>query len=627
MKTRHIFLIARIFIGTWLLLTDFIGVIAQQPSVPFDSTGWEIVKGKVSEVSGKQAYSGAAFLKNCSMENGTIEFNMLVTGQRGYPGLMFRMAVPGDYERVYLRPHLPSYFQNVVQYCGTFNDIDAWQLYSGKGYTASAEIVKNEWFHVKVEISGSQARVFLNDQPKPALHIRQLAHGKRAGGIGVSCADDGSAWFADFSWKTDNSLDFPPETREHLPYGVVDNWQISRVFKMNEADNERMPGDQGLNDLHWIAATCRGDGIVDISRYYPRTGNLPDIIFAKAILEEKSDTAKMFSFGYSDMISVFLNGKLLFAGNSAYTSRDPSFQGIVGLNDYIVLPLKKGRNELMIALTENFGGWGFIFRDAKAVYMDKNMEKKWEMKSGFAIPESAEYDKKRNVIYVSNYYNDGKEYIAKISPDGQMIRKDWVTGIMQPTGLCMSNDRLYVVGRLALIEIDPESGTILNRFRFPSPGMPNDVTADGQGNLYITDTQRSLIYRFNDGKIEEWLTSPKFNKPNGILFDQNVLLVGNSSDGDINRVNPMTREITHFTTLSNNALIDGIAKDNHGGYIVSDFNGMVYRIKHTGEQMLILDTTAPEQNQADFVYIPEKELLVVPNFGMNMLTSYRIRSY
>lgn len=617
-------MIAKIFIGTWLLLTDFIGVIAQHSSVPFDSTGWEFVKGKVSEVSGKQAFTGTAHLKDCSMENGTIEFNMLVTGQRSYPGLMFRMDGPGDYERVYLRPHLPSYFQNVLQYCGTFNDIDAWQLYSGKGYTASAEIVNNEWFHVKVEISGKQARVFLNDQPKPALHIRHLAHGIRSGGIGVSCADDGSAWFADFSWKADNSLDFPPQTREHLPYGVVENWQISKVFKMNEADNERTPDDQGLSDLRWTAATCRGDGVVDISRYYPRSGNLPDIIYAKAILDAKSDTAKMFSFGYSDMISVFLNGKLLFAGNSAYTSRDPAFQGIVGLNDFLILPLEKGRNELLIALTENFGGWGFIFRDAKAVYMDKNIEKKWEMKSGFSIPESAEYDKKRNVIYVSNYYNDGKEYISQISPEGEMIRKDWVTGIAQPTGLCMSNDKLYAVGRLALIEIDPGSGTILNRFRFPSPGMPNDVASDDHGNLYITDSQRNIVYRFADGRMEEWLTGRDLIRPNGILFDRGALLVGNSGDGCIKRVNTSNKEITHFSTIGADALIDGIAKDGRGGYLVSDFNGKIYSVNSTGDTYLILDSTAPGKNLADFVYLPEKELLVVPGFGNNCVDAYRI---
>ena len=43
--------------------------------------------------------------------------------------------------------------------------------------------------------------------------------------------------------------------------------------------------------------------------------------------------------------------------------RDPGFLGIVNPeNDAVYLPLKKGRNELMLAVSELGGGWGFICR-------------------------------------------------------------------------------------------------------------------------------------------------------------------------------------------------------------------------------------------------------------------------
>lgn len=38
--------------------------------------------------------------------------------------------------------------------------------------------------------------------------------------------------------------------------------------------------------------------------------------------------------------------------------RDYRFLGTIGLFDEVYLPLKKGENELWLAVTESFGGWG-----------------------------------------------------------------------------------------------------------------------------------------------------------------------------------------------------------------------------------------------------------------------------
>jgi hypothetical protein len=50
-------------------------------------------------------------------------------------------------------------------------------------------------------------------------------------------------------------------------------------------------------------------------------------------------------------------------GRSAQNFRDPGFLGIVSAeNDAVYLPLKKGANELMLAVSELGGGWGFVCR-------------------------------------------------------------------------------------------------------------------------------------------------------------------------------------------------------------------------------------------------------------------------
>jgi len=108
---------------------------------------------------------GSAFLKDVEFENGVIEVDLAVAGQkaRTYPGLIFRIQSPGNYEHVYIRPHRASLYPDAIQYVPAFNGIDGWQLYNGENYTSAADIPYNKWVHFKLEVSGSQARLFMDD--------------------------------------------------------------------------------------------------------------------------------------------------------------------------------------------------------------------------------------------------------------------------------------------------------------------------------------------------------------------------------------------------------------------------------------------------------------------------------
>jgi hypothetical protein len=87
------------------------------------------------------------------------------------------------------------------------------------------------------------------------------------------------------------------------------------------------------------------------------------VVYARTRIESDRDQVKKLLIGYSDDVSVFLNGKILFRGRSAQNFRDPGFLGIVNPeNDAVFLPLKKGANELVLALSELGGGWGFVCR-------------------------------------------------------------------------------------------------------------------------------------------------------------------------------------------------------------------------------------------------------------------------
>ena len=125
------------------------------------------------------------------------------------------------------------------------------------------------------------------------------------------------------------------------------------------------------------------------------------------------------AFGYSDYISIFLNGKLLFMGNSQYTSRDGNFQGIVGLNDYIFLPLNEGKKRTDDCRCRSLWRLGIYFQDVDAVYVHPDITKQWEIKNKFKYPESVVYDKKRDVLYVSNYTYENSGFISKVKMNGK----------------------------------------------------------------------------------------------------------------------------------------------------------------------------------------------------------------
>jgi hypothetical protein len=96
-------------------------------------------------------------------------------------------------------------------------------------------------------------------------------------------------------------------------------------------------------------------------RLEPQPGT--KVLYARTTITSDRDQVKKLLIGYSDEVSVFLNGKVLYRGRSAQYFRDPGFLGIVNAeNDALYLPLKKGPNELVLAVSEIGGGWGFICR-------------------------------------------------------------------------------------------------------------------------------------------------------------------------------------------------------------------------------------------------------------------------
>lgn len=606
------------------LLSIYGNVYPQANLIDFDSEKWTMINAKTVDHLGRKAMMGTAYLKDVEFANGVIELDMAVERRTSYPGVLFRMKSPRDHERFYIRPHRAGLYTDAIQYVASFNGVDSWQLYNGPGKTAALEIPYQTWFHVKLEVKGAQARIFINNSNQPALVINELQHGASKGMVGLMGPVDGSAYYSNFSYRADENLSFTAPPAVDQPLGIITDWEISQVFKANEIDQEKTPTAQGLDTVRWQKITSLPTGIVDISRYHGRRGADADCIFARAIIESKKGESKQFAFGYSDAISIFLNGKIVFSANSAYRQRDPSFLGIIGLNDYVYLPLKEGKNELMLNVMELSGGWGFTFQDANAIFESKILSKLWDLPRQLKYPESVVYDSKRDVLYVSNYYNNGSEFLSRIARDGTIKQLSWVTGLRQPTGLCISNGYLYAVDRRSLCKIDIDSAKIVATFPIPGAMFPNDLTADDNGNLYITDSQKNAIMRFANGQFTTLLEGPELSGVNGILYDNGKLLAGVTGDASIKQIDLTNKSVTTLARLESGSVMDGLRKDEKGNYLFSDYNGRLFRLHQTGEVEILLNTKVPQRFCADFEYIPERNLLVIPSLFDNRIVAYTL---
>ncbi|UCF78439.1 MAG: SMP-30/gluconolactonase/LRE family protein [Candidatus Eiseniibacteriota bacterium] len=598
--------------------------------IDFESDSWVLRDAEVVDHLGRKCLVGFACLEGVQFEDGVIEVDIAVDGSRSYPGLVFRIQSEENYERFYIRPHRAGLYPDALQYTPVFNGIAGWQLYNGDGYTAGAELPANEWVRVRLEVQGSRARVFIGGSDRPALVINELKHRSGKGTIGVFGPRDGTAHFSEFRYSTDavRTFDSPPPSE--TPPGIVSQWQLSQAYKLSDIDRETYPGAGSLQEMEWQEISSEPSGLVDVARYVKRVGREPDCVLARTVIRSDAHETRKFLFGYSDQVSVFLNGKLLFSASSQYRERDPSFLGIIGLHDAVYLPLEEGENELLLLVTEVFGGWGFMCQDASAVFLGKGVESAWETGSQFLVPESAVYDPVSNALYVSNYDMFGRsageerQFISKLSVDGTVETLKWIQGLNRPTGMAMFGDKLFVVERGNLVEVEAASGQILQRYPLPQPVFPNDVAIDESGNAYVSDTAKNVIYRSSDGAFEIWLSGDEISMPNGLHVQDNSLIVGNSGDGCLKSVDLDSKEIRTIARLGS-GIIDGIRSDGHGNYIVSHWEGRVYRITAGGETTKLLDTSVRGFSCADIEYVVEKKLLVVPTFADNRVAAYELR--
>ena len=368
-----------------LLCSLFASDVPAQTSPPLaiapDSPRWELEgQARVAEYQGRKGLylnGGAATLKDLEIRDAIVDVDVATPASRGFFGIQFRVAQDGgDAEWVYLRQH-KSGAPDAMQYTPVLHTGLNWQIYNGPGFTGAVEIPKDVWFHMRLEVAGAQAKLYVKDMDKPALVINDLKTGARSGGLALAVLT-GETYFSNFEVRETPAVPWAPQPPP-MPPDALTRWSLSPSFDALARDLERPLSPEERDAMAWQDVEAEAPGFVVINRYrdspHPRVTFASDfskrldpqpgmrVVYARTSIVAERDQVRRLSIGYSDDVSVFLNGSILYRGRSAQNFRDPAFLGIVSPeNDAVYLPLKKGRNELMLAVSELGGGWGFICR-------------------------------------------------------------------------------------------------------------------------------------------------------------------------------------------------------------------------------------------------------------------------
>jgi hypothetical protein len=354
---------------------------ASAQAVPADSTSWSLQgQADIVDYQGRRSIhldGGAAILNHQELRDGVIDVDVSTPASRGFFGIQFRLDSAGaNGEWVYLRQHQSGY-PDAMQYTPILNTGANWQLYNGPGFTGALDIPRNEWFHLRLEVTGAQAKLYVKDMDKPALVMDDLKSGVQKGQVALYVLT-GATYFANFEIRQTPDA---PWVRHWpaMPGGTLTQWSISPSYDGLARNLERPLSKADEDSMHWQNVEAEAPGIVALYRYreaphlhvtfqsdfstrlQPQPGM--KVLYARTTISSDREQVKKLYIGYSDDVSVFLNGRILYRGRSAQGFRDPRFLGIVNPeNDAVYLPLRKGANELVLAVSELGGGWGFNCR-------------------------------------------------------------------------------------------------------------------------------------------------------------------------------------------------------------------------------------------------------------------------
>jgi len=251
----------------------------------------------------------------------------------------------------------------------------------------------------------------------------------------------------------------------------------------------------------------------------------------------------------------------------------------------------------------------------------------WRSDTLLITPESVIYDRKRDILYVTNLNfeprkKDGNGFISRMDLNGKITELRWIEGLSSPKGMAIVGDTLFAADVDEIVLMDINKGEIIRKIPVAGGLMLNDIASDAEGNIYISDTDANKIHKYSNGVLSDWLIEG-LNGPNGLYCEKDRLLVASQGGMDFAAIDIKTKNRTLITDSINRG--DGIVFTGvEGYYIVSDWEGEIFQVSRDNSKTSLLRTREMQSNTADMEYIEELKLLLVPTFFKNTIAAYKL---
>jgi hypothetical protein len=157
----------------------------------------------------------------------------------------------------------------------------------------------------------------------------------------------------------------PPLKREAVPAGVVRSYAVSSAFVPQDGPVLAVPSD--VVSAKWPNLPTEDDGLLMFARSVKTPGGRASVA-ARLSIDSAAPEMRRLDVGFSDEVTVLLNGRPVFSADAHYVPNFPRQEGLIHVGQSTVyLPLSAGKNDVTFIVTDRFGGMGLIVRDAGVV--------------------------------------------------------------------------------------------------------------------------------------------------------------------------------------------------------------------------------------------------------------------
>ncbi len=238
--------------------------------------------------------------------------------------------------------------------------------------------------------------------------------------------------------------------------------------------------------------------------------------------------------------------------------------------------------------------------------------------SQYNSPESVTYDTVSSRYFISNTSSS-----KIVQRDRNGVVTDFVTVGGSIHGVTVHNNKIYVCNGTRVRGYDLMTGAEVMNVLITGSAFLNDLAADANGMLYISDFNGKRIYKLNTNTQEYWIyVANTANTPNGVYVDaqrNRLLLCCWGSNAPVRQVNFADSVITTLiTTPYSNC--DGISMDRNNNVYISTWgiqSVVKYDINFTAPAAVV---TSGLSNPADIFVNKKTDTLAIPNAGNSTVT-------